>query len=134
MQITRCPKGHFYDADKCPTCPVCTSGETADTADLQKEPFETPPVCTPPQPIDRNMELDMMFREVGSTVRLVGIASITYDRHMGFEVTPENENLVQLNGKPLRNKILLREDDELTLGGTRVILTRPYMEAYRRIY
>lgn len=76
----------------------------------------------------------MMFREVGSTVRLVGIASITYDRHMGFEVTPENENLVQLNGKPLRNKILLREDDELTLGGTRVILSRPYMEAYRRIF
>lgn len=25
MEITRCPKGHFYDADKCTTCPVCAN-------------------------------------------------------------------------------------------------------------
>ena len=133
MQITRCPKGHFYDADKCPTCPVCASGETVDTTDLPGEPFETPPVCFPPRPID--MDTDLMFREMGSTVRLEGIASITYCRLVGFLVTPEDENLVQLNGKPLRNRILLREDDddELTIRGTRVIL-RPYMEAYRRTY
>ena len=25
MEITRCPNGHYYDADKCPTCPVCAN-------------------------------------------------------------------------------------------------------------
>ena len=95
-------------------------------SEWEEEPLESPPFDPP------TYKPDLMFREVGSTVRLEGIVSITYDRCMGFLVTPEDENLVRLNGKPLMSgPYLLREDDELTLGKTRVILTRPYMEAYR---
>ena len=126
MQITRCPKGHFYDKEKADTCPTCANGGTIDVSEWEEEPLESPPFDPP------TYKRDLMFREVGSTVRLEGIASITYDRCMGFLVTSEDENLVRLNGKPLTSgPYLLREDDELTLGKTRVILTRPYMEAYR---
>ena len=35
MKLTKCPNGHFYDADKHPECPYCNGGLEADSAIAQ---------------------------------------------------------------------------------------------------
>lgn len=32
MKLTKCPNGHFYDADKHPECPYCNGGLEAGSA------------------------------------------------------------------------------------------------------
>ena len=46
MEITRCPNGHYYDADKCPTCPVCANENGTQEFTLAGEPNSP----LPPQP------------------------------------------------------------------------------------
>jgi len=45
MEITRCPKGHFYDADKCSTCPVCANENGTQEFTLGGNP--NPPMGAP---------------------------------------------------------------------------------------
>ena len=35
MKLTKCPNGHFYDADKHPECPYCNGGLEAGSAIAQ---------------------------------------------------------------------------------------------------
>ena len=45
MEIIRCPKGHFYDADKCSTCPVCANENGTQEFTLGGNP--NPPQAAP---------------------------------------------------------------------------------------
>ena len=55
-----------------------------------------------------------------------GIVSITYDEGLDhFVVTPEHASLVRLNGYTLTQRTIVKNDDMLMLGNTRVYLTPP---------
>lgn len=49
MEIIRCDKGHFYDADICSYCPTCAK-ESGSAFPGVDEPGSTVPVFTPPAP------------------------------------------------------------------------------------
>ena len=36
MKLTKCPNGHFYDADKHPECPYCNGGLEAGSTAIRK--------------------------------------------------------------------------------------------------
>ena len=106
MEVIRCPKGHFYDADKNTTCPVC-AGDSANS--------DTRPV-----------DCFILPHHEGVSIRLEGIVSITYDEGLGrFVVTPEHASLVSLNGYTLTQRTMVQNDDMLMLGNTQVYLTPP---------
>lgn len=66
MEITRCPNGHYYDADKCPTCPVCANengtqeftlaGEL--NSPLPPQPAPTVAGYTPTEPVKGGFNVD----------------------------------------------------------------------------
>lgn len=66
MEITRCPNGHYYDADKCPTCPVCANengtqeftlaGES--NSPLPPQPAPTVAGYTPTEPVKGGFNVD----------------------------------------------------------------------------
>lgn len=66
MEITRCPKGHFYDADKCTTCPVCANKNGTQEFTLAGEsnsplpPQSAPTVAgyTPTEPVKGGFNVD----------------------------------------------------------------------------
>lgn len=66
MEITRCPKGHFYDADKCTTCPVCANKNGTQEFTLAGEsnsplpPQSAPTVAgyTPTEPVKGGFDVD----------------------------------------------------------------------------
>lgn len=66
MEITRCPKGHFYDADKCTTCPVCANKNGTQEFTLAGEsnsplpPQSVPTVAgyTPTKPVKGGFDVD----------------------------------------------------------------------------
>lgn len=111
MEIVRCPVGHFYDKEKDSTCPVCARDGLNDRTQTVDGP-------------------DVRPRQGCCTVELEGVISIFYNAHLGtFEVTPEHESLVHLNGRVLTRTTPIKLGDELKLGNTRVNLT-PSKEFY----
>lgn len=66
MEITRCPNGHYYDADKCPTCPVCANENGTQEFTLAGEPNSplppqsAPTVAgyTPTEPVKGGFDVD----------------------------------------------------------------------------
>ena len=111
MEIIRCPNGHFYDKEISDTCPVCAR----DGLDDKTQPVDGP---------------DFHPRQGCCTIELEGVVSITYNTVLGtFEVTPEHESLVHLNGRILTNTASIKLGDDLKLGNTQVNLT-PSKEFY----
>lgn len=111
MEIVRCPVGHFYDKEKDSTCPVCAR----DGLDDRTQAVDGP---------------DVRPRQGCCTIELEGVISISYNAQLGtFEVTPEHESLVHLNGRVLTRTTPIKLGDELNLGNTRVNLT-PSREFY----
>lgn len=111
MEIVRCPVGHFYDKEKDSTCPVCARDGLNDRTQTVDGP-------------------DVRPHQGCCTVELEGIISISYNAQLGtFEVTPEHESLVHLNGRVLTRTTPIKLGDELNLGNTRVNLT-PSKEFY----
>lgn len=65
MEITRCPNGHYYDADKCPTCPVCANENGTQEFTLggtpnppQAAPAPTMAGYTPTEPVKDGFNVD----------------------------------------------------------------------------
>lgn len=65
MEITRCPNGHYYDADKCPTCPVCANENGTQEFTLggapnppQAAPAPTMAGYTPTEPVKGGFNVD----------------------------------------------------------------------------
>lgn len=129
MEIVRCPVGHFYDKEKDSTCPVCAKGSTFETLNFDDNGIAragdtTKPIDPPITPSENTSMEAIGFITEFKGFRLEGILSVVYDeKNNTFEVIPEHESLVHLNGGTLTHKAVIHPDDVLMLGNTRVFLT-----------
>ena len=123
MEVIRCPKGHYYDADKCPTCPVCANengtqefsyghegpGKTAPATYSSTEPV-TDGGYTPPAGAAGNMIDTQAFVEYGK---------INVDPIIKTEpIDPEHGTVPPFDSKSGANKKVDDYDGTLPLGFT----------------
>ena len=143
MKLTKCPNGHFYDADKHPECPYCNGGLEAGSAIAQPgTAAETGLAAAPKGPV---VVLDGPARgqdlRLGEGRNFLGVDAagnpavldansplavrrgiVVYDpQDNNWCALPGSSNeLCTLNGKSLIEKMPLTAGDTFAVGGAQL--------------
>ena len=117
MKLTKCPNGHFYDADKHPECPYCNGGLEAGSAIAQPGTAAEVELAAPKGPVagwlvvlDANSPL---------AVRRGIVVYDPQDNNWCALPGASNE-LCTLNGKSLIEKMPLTAGDTFAVGGAQL--------------
>ena len=144
MKLTKCPNGHFYDADKHPECPYCNGGLEAGSAIAQPGTAAEVDLAAPKGPVAGWLVvLDGPARgqdlRLGEGRNFLGAAGdpAVLDANSPLAVRrgivvydPQDNNwcalpgssyeLCTLNGKSLIEKMPLTAGDTFTVGGAQL--------------
>ena len=139
MKLTKCPNGHFYDADKHPECPYCNGGLEAGSAIAQPGTAAEVDLAAPKGPLDgpaRGQDL-----RLGEGRNFLGVDAagdpavldansplavrrgiVVYDpQDNNWCALPGSSNeLCTLNGKSLIEKMPLTAGDTFAVGGAQL--------------
>ena len=109
MKLTKCPNGHFYDADKHPECPYCNGGLEAGSAIAQPGTAAEVDLAAPKDP-------------VAGWLVAVRRGIVVYDpQDNNWCALPGSSNeLCTLNGKSLIEKMPLTAGDTFAVGGAQL--------------
>ena len=146
MKLTKCPNGHFYDADKHPECPYCNGGLEAGSAIAQPGTAAEVDLAAPKGPVagwlvvldgpsagmalgfDRKFAVRFSF--LLSIPAVLGANSplavrrgiVVYDpQDNNWCALPGSSNeLCTLNGKSLIEKMPLTAGDTFAVGGAQL--------------
>lgn len=126
MQIERCPRGHFFDADRYDLCPLCPP---------ERENFQPVTgwlVCMDEPFRGRDFRLHEGAHILGSGPQAdISLcwdpdareqeALLCLDEETGlFTFGPKRGGSAAVNGKPVEHPVVLRPGDCLTVGATRL--------------
>ena len=123
MKLTKCPNGHFYDADKHPECPYCNGGLEAGSAIAQPGTAAEVDLAAPKDPVAGWLVvLDGPAR--GQDLRPLAVRRgiVVYDpQDNNWCALPGSSNeLCTLNGKSLIEKMPLTAGDTFAVGGAQL--------------
>lgn len=145
MNLQRCKKGHFYDANKYDSCPHCYNRDRdlVSTDDMDKtegsfgnhEPVVGWLVCTRGKLQGKSFELKEGMNHIGRAVDmdipLVYDTAVTKHRHVTIVFDARNmkymvlsggsKNLVYINGNPLLETVELHIYDRILVGNTELM-------------
>ena len=139
MKLTKCPNGHFYDADKHPECPYCNGGLEAGSAIAQPGTAAEVDLAAPKGPVAgwlvvldgpaRGQDLRLGVDAAGNPAVLdansplaVRRGIVVYDpQDNNWCALPGSSNeLCTLNGKSLIEKMPLTAGDTFAVGGAQL--------------
>ena len=146
MKLTKCPNGHFYDADKHPECPYCNGGLEAGSAIAQPGTAAEVDLAAPKGPVAgwlvvldgpaRGQDLrlgegrNFLGVDAAGNPAVLGANSplavrrgiVVYDpQDNNWCALPGSSNeLCTLNGKSLIEKMPLTAGDTFAVGGAQL--------------
>ena len=123
MKLTKCPNGHFYDADKHPECPYCNGGLEAGSAIAQPGTAAEVDLAAPKGPVAGWLVvLDGPAVLDANSPLAVRRGIVVYDpQDNNWCALPGSSNeLCTLNGKSLIEKMPLTAGDTFAVGGAQL--------------
>ena len=143
MKLTKCPNGHFYDADKHPECPYCNGGLEAGSAIAQPGTAAEVDLAAPKGPVAGWLDGPARGQDLrlGEGRNFLGVDAagnpavldansplavrrgiVVYDpQDNNWCALPGSSNeLCTLNGKSLIEKMPLTAEDTFAVGGAQL--------------
>ena len=125
MKLTKCPNGHFYDADKHPECPYCNGGLEAGSAIAQPGTAAEVDLAAPKGPVTGWLGVDAAGNPAvldANSPLAVRRGIVVYDpQDNNWCALPGSSNeLCTLNGKSLIEKMPLTAGDTFAVGGAQL--------------
>ena len=151
MTLTRCGSGHFYDEDKFDKCPHCMTSRQVESETVAlirnnevtvagqgaigADPVVGWLVCVRGNHRGEDFKLktgrNAIGRATGMDIPIIGDSAVSRENHafvtydpqaISFTATPgDTDALSYLNGDPLRAATVLKANDTLTLGATKLM-------------